>query len=288
MDYQKKPSWLKSKLPSHSACFQVAELLKKQNLHTICESARCPNLGECWERRTATFLILGNICTRNCGFCAVPKGRPEPLDEHEPEAVLAAVKEMGLKYVVLTSVTRDDLLDGGAEIFARTTRLIKDFNPEIRVEVLIPDFKGEAEPLRKVLSSGPDLLNHNLETVERVYPLINRPAANYRRSLQVIRMAKDYGAITKSGLMVGLGESLAELKQTMQELREHGCDLLTIGQYLQPSLKHQPVSRYYTPEEFDRLREMALDLGFLEVVSGPLVRSSYLADKLFSSAKGGN
>ncbi|MBC7364651.1 MAG: lipoyl synthase [Candidatus Aminicenantes bacterium] len=288
MDYQKKPSWLKGKLPSHSACFQVAELLKKQNLHTICESARCPNLGECWERRTATFLILGNICTRNCGFCAVPKGQPEQLNEHEPEAVLEAVKEMGLKYVVLTSVTRDDLPDGGAEIFARTTRLIKDFNPEIRVEVLIPDFKGKAEPLFKVLSSMPDILNHNLETVERIYPLINRPAANYRRSLQVIKMAKDYGAITKSGLMVGLGEIMDELKQTMRELREHGCDLLTIGQYLQPSLKHQPVRRYYTPEEFDQLREMALELGFLEVVSGPLVRSSYLADKLFSSVKGRN
>lgn len=285
MDYQKKPSWLKSKLPSHSACFQVAELLKKENLHTICESAHCPNLGECWERHTATFLILGNLCTRNCGFCAVPKGQPLPVDEHEPESVLAAVKAMGLRYVVITSVTRDDLIDGGAEIFARTTRLIKDYNSEIKVEVLIPDFKGEAEPLQKVLTSGPDILNHNLETVERIYPVINRPKTNYRRSLKVIKMAKDNGAITKSGLMVGLGETREELRQTMQDLRENGCDLLTIGQYLQPSLKHQPVARYYDPEEFEKLREMALELGFLEVVSGPLVRSSYLADKLYRSVE---
>lgn len=285
MNYQKKPYWLKSKLPSHSACFQVAELLKSQKLHTICESARCPNLGECWQRRTATFLILGNICTRNCGFCAVPKGKPQPLDEHEPEAVLEAVKVMGLKYVVITSVTRDDLPDGGADIFARTTRLIKDYNPEIRVEVLIPDFQGKREPLYQVLSSGPDILNHNLETVEKIYPLINRPLSNYRRSLQVIRMAKDYGATTKSGLMVGLGETLDQLKQAMTDLREHGCDLLTIGQYLQPSLKHRPVDRYYTPEEFEHLRQMALELGFLEVVSGPLVRSSYLADRLYRSVE---
>lgn len=285
MDHQKKPLWLKSRLPSHSACFQVAELLKAQKLNTICQSARCPNLGECWERRTATFLILGNICTRNCGFCAVPKGQPQSLNEKEPEAVLEAVKSLGLRYVVITSVTRDDLPDGGAEIFARTTRLIKDFNPEIKVEVLIPDFKGEKSLLYRVLSAGPDILNHNLETVERIYPVINRPKENYFRSLKVLKMAKDYGAITKSGLMVGLGETIEELKQTMHELLKNGCDLLTIGQYLQPSLKHQPVIRYYTPEEFEQLKQLALNLGFKEVVSGPLVRSSYLADKLYSSVE---
>ncbi|MBC7362112.1 MAG: lipoyl synthase [Candidatus Aminicenantes bacterium] len=288
MNHQKKPAWLKVKLPSHSNYFQVAELLKRQGLYTICQSARCPNIGECWERRTATFLILGNICTRNCGFCAVNKGKPLPLDEQEPERVLQAVREMQLRYVVITSVTRDDLPDGGAHIFARTTRLIKEHFPETRVEILIPDFKGEEEPLRQVLEAGPDVLNHNLETTVNIYPKINRPPANYYRSLGVIKTAKNYGAVTKSGLMVGLGETYDDLKQALTDLRENGCDLLTIGQYLQPTPRQAPVVRYYTPEEFAELRELALELGFKEAVAGPLVRSSYFADRLYDSTRSQN
>lgn len=285
MNYLKKPAWLKVKLPSHTNYFQVAEILKRQGLHTICQSARCPNIGECWERRTATFLILGNICTRNCRFCAVEKGKPRPLDEQEPEAVLQAVKEMQLRYVVITSVTRDDLPDGGAHVFARTTQLIKAHFPETKVEVLVPDFKGEEAPLRQVLKAGPDVLNHNLETTVNIYSKINRPTANYYRSLAVIKKAKSYGALTKSGLMVGLGESYDDLKQALTDLRKNDCDLLTIGQYLQPTAAHAPVVRYYTPEEFTELRQLALELGFKEAVAGPLVRSSYFADHLYDSAR---
>jgi lipoic acid synthetase len=283
LDHLKKPAWLKVKLPSHSNYFQVAEILKRQGLHTICQSARCPNIGECWERKTATFLILGNICTRNCGFCAVDKGKPLPVNEAEPEAVLQAVKEMQLRYVVITSVTRDDLPDGGARIFARTTRLIKEHFPETKVEVLIPDFKGEEEPLKSVLEAGPDVLNHNLETTLNIYPKINRPTGNYFRSLSVIKKAKSYGAVTKSGLMVGLGETFDDLKQALTDLRENSCDLLTIGQYLQPTAEHASVDRYYTPEEFAELRSLAIRLGFKEAVAGPLVRSSYFADYLYDS-----
>jgi lipoic acid synthetase len=285
LNYLKKPAWLKVKLPSHTNYFQVAEILKRQGLHTICQSARCPNIGECWERRTATFLILGNICTRNCRFCAVEKGKPRPLDEQEPEAVLQAVKEMQLRYVVITSVTRDDLPDGGAHVFARTTQLIKAHFPETKVEVLVPDFKGEEAPLRQVLKAGPDVLNHNLETTVNIYSKINRPTANYYRSLAVIKKAKSYGALTKSGLMVGLGESYDDLKQALTDLRKNDCDLLTIGQYLQPTAAHAPVVRYYTPEEFTELRQLALELGFKEAVAGPLVRSSYFADHLYDSAR---
>jgi len=285
LNYLKKPAWLKVKLPSHINYFQVAEILKRQGLHTICQSARCPNIGECWERRTATFLILGNICTRNCRFCAVEKGKPRPLDEQEPEAVLQAVKEMQLRYVVITSVTRDDLPDGGAHVFARTTQLIKAHFPETKVEVLVPDFKGEEAPLRQVLKAGPDVLNHNLETTVNIYSKINRPTANYYRSLAVIKKAKSYGALTKSGLMVGLGESYDDLKQALTDLRKNDCDLLTIGQYLQPTAAHAPVVRYYTPEEFTELRQLALELGFKEAVAGPLVRSSYFADHLYDSAR---
>ena len=288
MHHLRKPAWLKVKLPSHSNYFQVAEILKRHGLHTICQSARCPNIGECWERRTATFLILGNICTRNCGFCAVDKGKPLPVNEAEPEAVLQAVKEMALRYAVITSVTRDDLPDGGAHIFARATQLIKQHFPETKVEVLIPDFKGEEEPLRLVLEARPEVLNHNLETTLNIYPKINRPAANYFRSLAVIKKAKTYGAVTKSGLMVGLGETFDDLKQALDHLRENGCDLLTIGQYLQPTAEHAPVDRYYTPEEFAELRNLAILAGFKEAVAGPLVRSSYFADYLYDSSRSQN
>jgi len=285
LDHLKKPDWLKVKLPSSQACFEVSQLLKKQGLNTICQSARCPNLGQCWEKKTATFLILGNICTRNCGFCAVRKGQPLPVNEHEPEALLQAVKEMALRYVVVTSVTRDDLPDGGASLFARVIYLIKENFPDTKVEVLIPDFKGEEEPLRQVLEAGPDVLNHNLETTLNIYPLINRPAANYYRSLRVLSRAKAYGAVTKSGLMLGLGESSDDLKQALTDLRESGCDLLTMGQYLQPSRRQVPITRFYTPEEFSGWQEFALSLGFKQVVAGPLVRSSYQAKSLYESLR---
>lgn len=285
MDYLRKPDWLKARLPSHSDYFQVAGLLKKGGLHTICESGHCPNIGECWERKTATFLILGNICTRNCAFCAVDKGRPQPLDENGPEQVLAAVKALGLRYVVITSVTRDDLPDGGAGIFFRTINLIKDNWPETKVEVLVPDFKGEEGPVLKVLEAGPDVLSHNLETAVSLYPEINRPASHYYRSLRLLKLAKKKGAVTKSGLMVGLGETRNDLEQTLLDLRQSGCDLLTIGQYLQPGRHQAAVKRYYTPEEFEDLRRLAIDLGFKEVASGPLVRSSYFADRLYQASR---
>ena len=285
MDHFRKPDWLKARLPSQSTYFQVAGLLKKGRLHTICESGRCPNIGECWARKTATFLILGNICTRNCAFCAVDKGRPKPLDQTEPDQVLAAVETMGLRYVVITSVTRDDLPDGGAEVFYRTIKLIKDNYPQIKVEVLIPDFKGEEGPLLKVLAARPEVISHNLETTANLYPEINRPVNNYYRSLGLLKLAHEHGALTKSGLMVGLGESLTDLKQAFLDLRQNGCELLTIGQYLQPTRQHAPVRRYYSPQEFEELRQLALELGFKEVASGPLVRSSYFADKLYEAGR---
>lgn len=285
MDHFRKPDWLKARLPSQSTYFQVAGLLKKGRLHTICESGRCPNIGECWARKTATFLILGNICTRNCAFCAVDKGRPKPLDQTEPDQVLAAVETMGLRYVVITSVTRDDLPDGGAEVFYRTIKLIKDNYPQIKVEVLIPDFKGEEGPLLKVLAARPEVISHNLETTANLYPEINRPVNNYYRSLGLLKLAHEHGALTKSGLMVGLGESLTALKQAFLDLRQNGCELLTIGQYLQPTRQHTPVRRYCSPQEFEELRQLALELGFKEVASGPLVRSSYFADKLYEAGR---
>jgi len=285
LDHFRKPDWLKARLPSQSTYFQVAGLLKKGRLHTICESGRCPNIGECWARKTATFLILGNICTRNCAFCAVDKGRPKPLDQTEPEQVLAAVEAMGLRYVVITSVTRDDLPDGGAEVFYRTIKLIKDNYPQIKVEVLVPDFKGEEGPLLKVLAARPEVISHNLETTANLYPEINRPVNNYYRSLGLLKLAHEHGALTKSGLMVGLGESLTDLKQAFLDLRQNGCELLTIGQYLQPTRQHAPVRRYYSPQEFEELRQLALELGFKEVASGPLVRSSYFADKLYEAGR---
>ncbi|HPB58602.1 MAG TPA: lipoyl synthase [Candidatus Saccharicenans sp.] len=285
MDHFRKPDWLKARLPSQSTYFQVAGLLKKGRLHTICESGRCPNIGECWARKTATFLILGNICTRNCAFCAVDKGQPKPLDQTEPEQVLAAVEAMGLRYVVITSVTRDDLPDGGAEVFYRTIKLIKDNYPQIKVEVLVPDFKGEEGPLLKVLAARPEVISHNLETTANLYPEINRPVNNYYRSLGLLKLAHEHGALTKSGLMVGLGESLTDLKQAFLDLRQNGCELLTIGQYLQPTRQHAPVRRYCSPQEFEELRQLALELGFKEVASGPLVRSSYFADKLYETGR---
>ena len=282
-----KPSWLKVRLPAHGSFFEVSNILKRNHLHTICQSAKCPNIAECWTARTATFLILGDTCTRQCDFCAVKKGAPVGVSGEEPAQVAEAIASLGLDYAVVTSVTRDDLPDGGASVFARTIRAIKERRPQAKVEVLIPDFQGSEEALAAVIASGPDVLNHNLETTESGYPRINRPHRNYRRSLGVLETAKSLGALTKSGLMVGLGETGPEVEQTLSDLRNVGCDLLTIGQYLQPGRQNPPVSRYYTPEEFEAMRARALELGFRDVAAGPLVRSSYRAHELFHSSTPG-
>jgi len=280
-----KPAWLKVRLPSHGEFFRVAEILKAGRLHTICQSARCPNIGECWARRTATFLVLGDTCTRHCGFCAVTQGTPLAPDPEEPLRVAGAVASLGLAHAVITSVTRDDLPDGGAAHFAAVIRAIRAESPSTRIEALIPDFGGDAAALGTVLDAGPDVLNHNLETTESLYPAIRRPRENYRRSLGVLAAAKARGALTKSGLMIGLGESDADILGALGDLRGAGCDLLTVGQYLQPTTGHRPVTKYYTPEEFEAFAAAARKMGFLEAVSGPLVRSSYQAGSLYESAR---
>ncbi len=283
-----KPAWLKVRLPAHGNFFEVTSIIKRNHLHTICQSAKCPNIAECWSAKTATFLILGDTCTRGCSFCAVKKGAPAGQSEEEPGQVAEAIAGMGIDYAVVTSVTRDDLPDGGASAFVKTIRAIKERRPRAKVEVLIPDFQGSEEAIAAVNASGPNVLNHNVETTELGYPRINRPRGNYRRSLGVLQKAKSLGALTKSGLMVGLGEAAAEIEQTLSDLRSVGCDLLTIGQYLQPSRENPPVDRYYSPQEFEALRDRALALGFRDVAAGPLVRSSYQARRLFlSSTPGG-
>jgi lipoic acid synthetase len=281
----KKPLWLKVKFPSDENFFRVSSVLKEGKTNTICRSAMCPNISECWSRGTATFLILGDICTRNCGFCAVRKGAPLPLSEDEPSQIAETVSELCLSYAVVTSVTRDDLPDGGASHFAATIRAIKEKTPEVRIEVLIPDFNGDDRALEAVVQAAPDILNHNLETTESMYPTINRPKANYRRSLEVLQKAREIGALTKSGLMVGLGEEEREIFQSFSDLRKAGCGLLTIGQYLQPSKTHATVAKYYTPAEFRRLKRIAVGFGFREVESGPLVRSSYKAHQMYDSLR---
>jgi len=250
----------------------------QMELHTVCEEARCPNIGECWEERTATFMILGNICTRRCAFCAVTKGMPTGLDEDEHKRIGRAVTYLNLRHVVITSVTRDDVADGGASIFARCIEESLFLNPDCSVEVLIPDFQGDINALARVLDAKPDVLNHNVETVKRLYKPV-RPEADYNRSITLLARAKEPNAdiLTKSGLMVGLGETVAEILETMQDLRDAKCDILTIGQYLAPSRQHLPIARYYHPEEFDELREAGEEMGYLHVESGPLVRSSYHA-----------
>ena len=252
--------------------------MRTQGLHTVCEEANCPNIGECWDQGTATFMILGDVCTRACGYCNVIHGRPASVDATEPGRVAEAVTQMGLRHVVITSVDRDDLEDGGASVFARTIERIRSQLPTCRIEVLIPDFSGRAGDLHTVLDALPDVLNHNVETVERLYRTA-RPAGRYRRALELIDRAARYAPRipTKSGLMVGLGERIEELEVTLRDLRSAGCDLLTIGQYLQPSVAHLPVARFYTPDEFAALKQTALELGFGHVEAGPLVRSSYHA-----------
>ncbi len=279
----KKPSWLKVKFPSEPNFFHVSKILKKEKLHTICQSAKCPNISECWSKKTATFLILGDVCTRECAFCGVKKGLPSGLYPDEPDQVADAAGLLGLRYAVVTSVTRDDLPDGGASVFAGTIQALKDKNPGIKVEVLIPDFQGNTASLETVIRAQPDILNHNIETTESGYPRIRRRVENYRQSLKVLNKAKELGAVTKSGLMVGLGENREEIFRSFSDLRKADCDLLTIGQYLQPSRSHVPVRKYYSPDEFKELKRMALELGFKDVESGPLVRSSYMAHRMYNS-----
>lgn len=265
-------------MPHGGEYAEVKELVRDHHLHTVCQSAQCPNVGECWGARTATFMLLGEVCTRDCGFCAVPSGGPAPPDPEEPARIGRAVRQLGLRYAVITSVTRDDLEDGGADHFAQTIQQIRLHTPNCRVEVLIPDLQGNREALKIIVHACPDVLNHNIETVVRLYPVV-RPQANYRRSLNLLRHVKELagGLITKSGFMVGLGETVDEVKQMMRDLRAVDCDLLTIGQYLQPSLRHLPVQRYVPPEEFHPLQKLGEDMGFQHVEAGPLVRSSYHA-----------
>lgn len=279
----KKPSWLKVKFPSEPNFFHVSSVLKREKLHTICQSAKCPNISECWSKKTAAFLILGDVCTRECAFCAVKKGLPSGPHPDESNQVAHTAALLGLGYVVVTSVTRDDLPDGGAYVFAETIKAIKERNPGVKVEVLIPDFQGDDMSLETVVSAQPDILNHNIETTESCYSRIRRPVENYTRSLRVLKKAKELGAVTKSGLMVGLGESREEIYRSFSDLRKASCDLLTIGQYLQPSRSHAPVRKYYAPDEFDELKRMALESGFKDVKSGPLVRSSYMAHRMYDS-----
>ena len=280
------PSWLKVRAPNMDKLAEMDSTLRKGSLNTVCESAICPNLGECFSRKTATFLIMGNICTRNCRFCAVKKGDVMELDSEEPLRLAEAVSQLELRYVVITSVTRDDLDDGGASHFLACVKAIKKVSPETLIEVLIPDFWGSKDILLTIIGAKPSVVNHNIETVSRLYPLV-RSEANYQRSLNVLSTLKQCGAsiITKSGLMLGLGEKKSEVIKTMQDLRQANCDLLTIGQYLSPSNNHMPVSRYYTPEEFNYFKEVGMNLGFKYVASAPLVRSSYHAWESFKAAE---
>lgn len=274
----RRPEWLKIRLGNNQPFADVRELVKKKRLNTVCESARCPNIGECWSRRTATFMILGNICTRSCKFCNIEVGKPTDYDLEEPERVAEAVQALKLRHAVITSVARDDLSDGGAYIFAETIRQIRKRQPGCSVEVLIPDFKGDLDDLGTVLEAEPDILNHNIETVKRLQRAV-RVQATYERSLSVLEFAKKNGFTTKSGMMVGFGEKMEEVYQALRDLRDIDCDILTVGQYLPPTKSHYPLHRYYHPDEFAAIRKKALYLGFLHVESGPLVRSSYHADE---------
>jgi lipoic acid synthetase len=290
---QPKPSWLRAKAPGGENFHQLKKLARGLGLHTVCESAQCPNIGECWNHKTATFMLLGDICTRRCGFCAVPKGRPQPLDLDEPRRVAEAVATLGLKHAVITSVNRDDDNLGGARIFAETIRQVREVAPDCRIEVLIPDFQGLDEALQIVLAARPDVLNHNTESVPRLYRVV-RSGARYERTLRLLENAKKFSAamrinmITKSGVMVGLGESMTELVDVFRDLGARKVDILTVGQYLRPSKDHLPIARFYTPEEFAYLKEEALRLGFRHVESGPLVRSSYHAHEQADGVKAGN
>ena len=287
MENAPKPSWLKKRITLGTNIQEVSALLRQARLHTVCQEAHCPNLPECYSRRTATFMIMGNMCTRNCRFCAVTRGTPVPLDEEEPRRVASAAYQLGLRYVVITSVTRDDLEDGGAMHFANTVGAIKERQPKTLVELLVPDFLGNPSSLDIILSTPPDVLNHNVETIPRLYPRV-RPQADYRRSLHLLQRVRSRNAsmLTKSGLMLGLGERESEVTGVMQDMLDVGCRLLTLGQYLQPSKQHHPVIRYLHPEEFEGYKALGERMGFLEVASGPFVRSSFRAAQMYRNAMG--
>jgi lipoyl synthase len=277
-----RPEWLKVRIRSGETFNQVEGMIANLGLHTVCQEARCPNIFECWSEGTATFMILGDVCTRHCGFCAVGKGKPLPLDPDEPRHVGEAVRQLGLRHAVVTSVNRDELPDGGSAHFAETIHWIRRLNPSCRVEVLIPDFCGDEHALNTILAARPDVLNHNTETVPRLYKRV-RPNARFEQSMELLHRANrhksEWPMLTKSGLMVGLGETIEELLETFRSIRETGCEILTVGQYLSPTPRHIPIERYYTPEEFADLRQQALGMGFPYVESGPLVRSSYHAGR---------
>ena len=282
----KPPSWLKQRLPAGFICEEVSTLINNAKVHTVCQEAQCPNIWECFSRKTATFMIMGDHCTRNCRFCAVAHGPKRFPDPEEPLKIAGVVENLNLDYVVITSVTRDDLTDGGASFFARTVKEIRRKVPHALIELLIPDFQGNYDALRSITEVRPDVLNHNIETVPRLYTIV-RSEAIYQRSLDLLRQAVTFDStiITKSGLMLGLGEQPEEILNTLKDLLDAGCQLVTIGQYLQPTKAHLPVERYIPPKEFDNWRKIALEMGFAEVASGPFVRSSYKAKKLYQAVK---
>ncbi len=283
----RKPDWLRAKLPSGKGYGAVRKMVDENKLHTVCQSAQCPNLGECWSRGTATLMILGNVCTRSCNFCAIQTGRPTELDLGEPARVAEAVAKMGLRHCVITSVTRDELEDGGASVWAATIRAIRHRNPNTAIEVLTPDFRGRVKDLDTVLEANPDIFNHNIETVERLQKPV-RVQARYDRTMLILEHAAKKGFVTKSGLMLGLGEKKEEIANTLQDLRKIETKILTLGQYLQPTSRHLPVDRWVTPEEFQAWKDYALSIGFEIVESGPLVRSSYHAEEQSASFTGLN
>jgi lipoic acid synthetase len=278
LESARRPAWLKVKIPTGENYLMLKELVQSKKLNTVCEDARCPNMAECWHRKTATFMILGEICTRSCGFCSVKLGKPGALDYDEPERVAESVRDLGLKHAVITSVNRDDQKLGGADVFAMTITKIKELAPGCRIEVLIPDFRGVWEALDVVLDAKPDILNHNIETIPGLYHYV-RPQANYERTLELLLRAKQKGFITKSGFMAGLGETDDEVLELMKDLKNVNCDIVTIGQYLRPDKFHLPVQRYVHPDQFKKYKEIGMELGFRHVESGPLVRSSYHADQ---------
>jgi len=280
----RRPSWLKMKMPGGEGYARLTRLVNEQKLHTVCQSAKCPNMGECWSAGTATLMILGDVCTRSCGFCHIATGKPPTLDLDEPRRVGEAVATMKLKHAVITSVNRDELSDGGAEVWAETIRQIRTHSPGTNIEVLIPDFCGDWSALQNVLDERPEILNHNVETVPRLYKRV-RPQAKYHRSLKLLQIAKDQGLVTKTGAMLGLGETADEIESVMDDLAAIGCEILTLGQYLQPTSQHLPVERWVTPDEFDRWKERGESKGIRHVEAGPLVRSSYHAEKQVRAAE---
>lgn len=284
MEHVKKPSWLKINIGVNDRYTETKRIVDTHGLHTICSSGRCPNMGECWGKGTATFMIGGDICTRSCKFCNTKSGRPLPLDGNEPESVARSVQLMKLSHAVITSVDRDDLVDMGASHWVKTLRKIKELNPAVTVEALIPDFQGNLELVKQVASCGANIVSHNMETVKRLTPVV-RSVARYETSLEVIRAIAETGVTAKSGMMVGLGETVSEVEELMDDLLEYGCRILTIGQYLQPTHKHYPVKEYVTPQQFEAYKGLGLKKGFAEVVSGPLVRSSYHAEKQLKFCK---